>query len=382
MDLSQLLKGKKAKPEETPAPPPAGSSPPPEVPPEAAPPPEKKPTTFTAFQQPGARYQLHRDVPTVEDLDQARGLYAELIGLIRALFREFKSDPKIDDKHLVPLRSLGARLLPALKASPNAFLVYFPRGTADDYLIAKSANAAVLASRLGQQMGLADPEISSLFLGGCLHDIGLASMKRLDLEPRVLKPEEKAHMRRHCEESLPFLLGDIPERKALVEMCLYHHERLDGSGYPKGLRGGAIPPAARILAVAETYEALTHARPYRERTLASEAMKSIIDDGGRLFDEAVIKALIRALSVYPPGSYVELNSSAVARVVGVNPDLPTRPLLLPVYDASGQSLEAPGFLDLSATPLVRIQRAVDESVLQLADPKEQLALRTQRWWTL
>jgi HD-GYP domain-containing protein (c-di-GMP phosphodiesterase class II) len=378
MDLSNLLKGKKAPPPEEPK---AAGVPAAPAPPGAP----LEPVSISAFGAaagpPPARYQLHRDVPTLEDMDAARSLLSELVAASRSFLASSAQKRRVDDPLLAPLRSLGVRVLALLKNSPNSLMMYLSRGTADDYLVAKHVNVGVLAARLGLQMGLSDAEVSAVMLGGFVHDVGLAFITRIDLQPRVLPPAEKGALRAHCAASLPALFGDFPEKSVVLECCLEHHERLDGTGYPKGLKGAAISPAGRLLGVAETYEALTHARPYRDRELSSEAMKTVIDQGGHIFDEPVVKALIRSLSIYPPGSYIELNNSTIARVAGVNADLPTRPLLLPVYDAAGRPLAAPHFLDLSTTPLVRILRAVDEGTLQLSDAKEQMLLRSQRWWT-
>lgn len=384
MDISQILKGGKSprppKPPESkeeaktpPAEPPIGSAPP-----APAAPPKKD---LGEKSRSGSPYRIHRDIPTMEDMEAARRLYLRLVTTLRGFFQKVASNKRLEDSDLEPLRTLSADIMGSLKASPNSFLIYFCRGTADDYIVGKHANVGILAARLGLQVGRPDEDVQTLMICGWLHDVGLAVIERIDLEPRVLSKKEKGYLMTHCEQAVPLLLGEVRERQPLLEACLYHHERLDGTGYPKGLKGQAIPLFARILAVAEAYEALSHVRPYRDRMLPHESMKQVIDQGGHLFDEQVVKALIQSLSIYPPGSYVELNNKTVARVVGINEGMPTRPLLLPVFDGGGRPIPDSSFLDLSATPLVRIQRAVDETALNLADPKALLQLRAQRWWT-
>ncbi len=103
--------------------------------------------------------------------------------------------------------------------------------------------------------------------------------------------------------------------------------------------------------------------------------------GEERLDQTVIKAMIQSLSVYPPGSCVELNDGIIAAVQGINTKLPTRPVLMPLFDKNGDPVEAAP-LDLSKNPLMRIQKAVDETELDIPDPKIRLQLRARLWWPL
>ncbi len=149
-----------------------------------------------------------------------------------------------------------------------------------------------LAERLGRALGLAGAELLDLRRGAILHDVGkLAIPDAILLKPGRLSPEEWAVMRKHPVYAYEWLKG-IPYLQGALVVPLYHHERWDGSGYPKGLKGEAIPRLARIFAVADVFDALTSDRPYRRAWSREKALAHLQANAGRLFDPEVVEALL------------------------------------------------------------------------------------------
>jgi putative nucleotidyltransferase with HDIG domain len=165
----------------------------------------------------------------------------------------------------------------------------------DPYTAGHSERVSALAVAMGREMALGDEDLDVLRLGALLHDIGKIGVPDDVLgKPAALTPAEFALIRAHpvigarILRSIPFLAPHLP----IVEL---HHERPDGSGYPYGLIGDAIPLAARIVHVADAYDAITSARAYRPGRLPQEAVAEITRGMGTDFDAPSVQALVRAL---------------------------------------------------------------------------------------
>jgi putative nucleotidyltransferase with HDIG domain len=158
-----------------------------------------------------------------------------------------------------------------------------------------SARVAIYSRDLAEQLGLSQEDQSRVHLAGLLHDVGKVGVPdEILLKPGRLTDEERAIMQRHARLSAEALQG-IPGFGDLVRMIYAHHERLDGSGYPEGTYGDEVPLGARILGVADTFEALTSNRPYRAGRPAQEALKVFAEDS-HLFDSQVVEALRRIVA--------------------------------------------------------------------------------------
>lgn len=153
---------------------------------------------------------------------------------------------------------------------------------------------AQLCVHIGRQMAMTTTELRVLARAGLLHDIGKMGIPDQVLDKRApLDEAEWALIRSHPEIGLS-LLGKGRSRREMLAV-LYHHERMDGSGYPYGLIGDAIPIEARVVAVADTYDALTSDRTYRKARSSWEARQVIFEEGGSRLDSRVVMALMHAL---------------------------------------------------------------------------------------
>lgn len=158
-----------------------------------------------------------------------------------------------------------------------------------------SANVATIAVALHRVLGVSEEQIERRYYGALLHDIGKVGVSAQVLSKNgPLDVEEWEHMRRHPGAGA-FVVNDVDFLRDLVPEVLYHHERMDGSGYPSGLRGDEIPFAARVLAVADTFEALTSDRPYRRALSPREALAEIRRCSGVELDSRAVDALDRLL---------------------------------------------------------------------------------------
>jgi putative two-component system response regulator len=153
-----------------------------------------------------------------------------------------------------------------------------------------------LAAEIARELGLPEARVEVIRAAAPLHDVGkIAVPDRILLKPGTLTAEERATMCRHTELGAEILAGGTCETLALAErIALAHHERWDGGGYPRGLSGEVIPLAARIVSVADFYDAVTHERPYRTSAWTpAEARAAVELERGRQFDPAVVDAFLR-----------------------------------------------------------------------------------------
>lgn len=154
---------------------------------------------------------------------------------------------------------------------------------------------ARLCVHIGREMSMSAPELRVLARAGLLHDVGKLGIPAEVLEKHSpLDESEWLLMRMHPEMGLT-LLDRVGQSSREVLAVLYHHERLDGSGYPYGLKAEAIPIEARIVAVADTYDALTSDRPYRLACSQLDARRVLVEEASTRLDERAVSALFRAL---------------------------------------------------------------------------------------
>lgn len=163
----------------------------------------------------------------------------------------------------------------------------------DSYTYGHSERVARIAVELGRELGLPDDELSDIYLAGLLHDIGKIGIRDSVLCKRdPLTSEEIAHLREHVTIGYQ-ILGGLNPIKHLLPGVLYHHERYDGNGYPEGLQGEAIPFLARILAVADSYDAMSTTRPYRAAMPRAKVEEILTQGAGTQWDSQVLLAFHR-----------------------------------------------------------------------------------------
>lgn len=191
----------------------------------------------------------------------------------------------------------GRTLLHALRAVAQA-----ASGT-DPYMVGHARRVADYCERMALAMGLPDSQRFLLALAAWFHDIGnLATPAYILRKPSELAEDEMEEMRVHPVRGAELFAG-TPDLAEVARAIRHHHERVDGTGYPDGLRGDEIPLFSRLILVAETYEAMTHHRPYRRALPHAEAMRRIQDGAGSQFDPEVVKrfASLMGQNGDPPG---------------------------------------------------------------------------------
>ena len=165
----------------------------------------------------------------------------------------------------------------------------------DTYTHGHSENVMKYTVVLAKHLGLPDHELELVKYAGLLHDIGKIGISETILNKTAkLTPQEFAEIKKHPELGAR-IISDVPFLKSLVPMVLHHHEFYDGNGYPQGIAGTAIPFGARILSVADAYEAMTSDRPYRKSLSQDVAINILVEERGRQFDSHIVDTFVEIL---------------------------------------------------------------------------------------
>jgi HD-GYP domain-containing protein (c-di-GMP phosphodiesterase class II) len=212
----------------------------------------------------------------------------------------------------------------------------------DNYTFSHSVNVCVVGTVLGHKLGFSDGRLRDLAIGLILHDIG-----KTTIEPTILHKTGKLtenefdQMKEHARNGFD-LLREISRLSAHSKIVvLQHHERFDGTGYPKGLKGQDIHQYGQIGAIADVYDALTSDRTYRKRLLPHEAIEFLMGAADRYFALDLVSTFVGSIAPYPVGTVVKLSTGETAIVTDVDMALASRPAVRVVQDPSGKNNKPP-----------------------------------------
>lgn len=310
-------------------------------------------------------------------------VYGEAVAAARDIYRVLEPESKKTSVLHWP-ENIIRKILLLLSEGDAEILALANRSVSDHYLFGHVPNIAIFSLRLGLAVGLEEEDAVTLGLAAFLSELGLASHLELTSKPTKLTDAEYRLLRTHVEEGVKMLdLFPLPEsqmKTTLRQVMGQCHERVGGKGYPGGLTKDAIHPFAKIIGMVDAYEAMTHPRPWRARSLPHVILRKMVEENQDDFDVLLIRTFVECLSFYPPGTYVRLNSGEMGCVSAPTPDLPLRPRVWVFMDAMGRRLASPRTVSLSASPTLFIVDAVDETTIKTPDPRLALELRAQGWW--
>jgi HD-GYP domain-containing protein (c-di-GMP phosphodiesterase class II) len=221
-------------------------------------------------------------------------------------------------------------------------------------------NCASIAAIIAKNNKIPQFRVMQVITASLLHDTGMLRMpEEIIKKEGKLTPDELNTIRMHTYHSYQVVMQELKYHEDIAVMVLYHHEKWNGTGYPKSIKGETIPLGARIIAVADAYEAMLNQRPYRDALIGYNAMKNILSDNGTHFDPDILKSFLQCFGIYPIGSYVLLNNSMVGLVIGVNSSAPMRPQLKLLYDQNGNKVAKSDDVDLLENDKLFIVKAID-----------------------
>lgn len=298
--------------------------------------------------------------PQAVELKRAYRLLHSARDAVASMFQDARMGRAIDRQ---VARAVAADIADSVTRNGGALISLARLKTADDYTYLHSVAVCALMVALARQLGLPDEQARSAGFAGLLHDVG-----KMDIPPEILnKPgrltdDEFAVVRDHPRRGWQRLRDAGIDDAVALGVCLHHHERVDGTGYPGGQAGEAISLMARMGAVCDVYDAITSNRPYKAGWDPAESLKRMASWQGH-FDGRVFQAFVRSLGIYPVGSLVLLSNGRLAVVTEQSPRSLLKPVVKTVFSTRSGERVVPERIDLSA-PGCTVQ------VVQREDPAQ------------
>ena len=302
-------------------------------------------STLQAMAPPDAPAKLHATATALDvEIERARSICLAGKAQVRAMFSDLRLGKTVDQESVVPLVE---EIAASVWRNPAAMISVARLKTHDDYSYLHSVAVSALMLALARQLKLEDRLVRVAGVGGLMHDLGKAFMPLEILnKPGHLTDDEFAVMKTHPVVAAEALRegGCEPD---VIDVSLHHHERMDGRGYPYGLKDDEISLLARMGAVCDVYDAVTSIRPYKRPWDPAMAMREMARWDGH-FDNRVFNAFVKSVGIYPVGSLVRLTSDRLAVIVEPGVESLLKPKVRAFYSIRSREKILPQVIDLAA----------------------------------
>ncbi|ESP91713.1 hypothetical protein N483_16910 [Pseudoalteromonas luteoviolacea NCIMB 1944] len=302
----------------------------------------------------------HKSVPVEAELGHAVQMYEQAKQLQEKTFLDIKEGRKID---VADFKATASGFIDSVFRNQDALACIARIREKDGYLLEHSLNVSILMSIFAKHLGFERTLIEELATGALLHDIGKIKIPDEILQkPDKLSENEFAIMREHAKFSHDIVkdsgLGDIAS-----EIAGFHHERLNGTGYPYAKKGEELSQYVRMISIVDVYDALTADRVYKVGMAPIKAFRKLKDGCPHEFDENLLNQFIHCIGMYPVGTLVKLKSHRVGIVAASNPDSPLQPVVKVFYNAKNMFHVEVRDIDLS-------DKRVDDELEAAVKPEE------------
>ncbi len=299
--------------------------------------------------EPGREAQapVHQ-APDFDEFDAAETVLTDCKAAVGELFARIRSgDGTAAIEEAGPVVSGIAQ---SVERNPDALITLVRVRTLDDYSYLHSIAVSALMINLARQLQLPPNYVQQAGTAGLFMDVGKAFLApELLSKPSLYSAAEREEMQRHAMLGADAVRGSADLGKIVADVCLHHHERYDGSGYPHRLKGDEISLFARMAGICDTYDALASERPHRPARGAADAVSEMYKLKGQ-FDESVLTIFIRSIGIYPTGSLVRLESRRLGCVVAQRHDQLTRPVVRVFYSIPSGTYLPVDEIDLAEEP--------------------------------
>lgn len=283
-------------------------------------------------------------VPLKQEMIQARKLHAEAVHLVHSIMNDARLGKQIQIEQVEPLVE---RMVGSILRNRDAILILSRVKRKDDYTFQHSVGVCALMMSFVRSIGFEGRIIEEIGIGGLLHDIGKMMVPEEILnKPGKLTEDEFKIMKEHVELGLE-VLEQYPEiTPAALIVTGQHHERMDGSGYPAGLKGDEITQFGQMAAIVDIYDAVTSNRVYHTAMEPAEALRKMFEWSPKALNRDLVDQFVRTLGIYPVGTLVRLKSNRLAVVLSRGKQDPMKPAVSVVMETQGRRLIGPQYLNL------------------------------------
>lgn len=284
-------------------------------------------------------------VSAAQEMDRAAAICRRSKQAVISMFEEARMGNTVE---VGGAKLLVEEIADSVSRNPGALISLARLKTADDYTYLHSVAVCAMMVALAKQLGLDETQTRAAGLAGLLHDLGKAVMPMDVLnKPGKLTDAEFSIIKSHPVEGHKMLLGGVNVDPVAIEVCLYHHEKMDGSGYPDGLKGDQISLWARMGAVCDVYDAITSDRPYKSGWDPALSLRKMAEWTKGHFDPKVFQAFVKAMGIYPVGSLVRLSSGRIGVVMEQTVKSLTVPRVKVFFSTKTDMRILPEIIDLS-----------------------------------
>jgi HD-GYP domain-containing protein (c-di-GMP phosphodiesterase class II) len=285
-------------------------------------------------------------VSTEIEIERAARICLQSKQAVISMFEEARMGKAVDTGGA---KRLVEEISDSVARNPGALISLARLKTADDYTYMHSVAVCAMMVALANQLGLGEEETRIAGLAGLMHDLGKAMMPMEVLnKPGKLTDAEFAIIKSHPEEGHRMLLTGRDVAPVVLDVCLHHHEKTDGSGYPKGLKGDEISLFAKMGAICDVYDAITSNRPYKAGWDPAESLRKMAEWANGHFDTKVFQAFVKSLGIYPIGSLVRLTSGRLGVVMEQTGKSLTTPRVKVFFSTKSNMRIVPEMVDLSS----------------------------------
>jgi len=280
-----------------------------------------------------------------EELQRAAMICAKAKQAVVSMFQEVRMGNAISAE---AAGDLVEEISTSVLRNPGALISLARLKTADDYTYMHSVAVCALMVSLARQLGLEEDDVREAGMAGLMHDLGKALMPMEVLnKPGKLTDDEFRIIKSHPVEGHRLLVEGKTASDIVLDVCLHHHEKVDGSGYPDRLGGDSISLFAKMGAVCDVYDAITSNRPYKAGWDPAESIRKMTEWSKGHFDERVFQAFIKSIGIYPVGSLVMLGSGRLAVVIEQSEKSLLTPRVKVFFSSKSQTYIVPELIDLS-----------------------------------